>query len=151
MSDYGKILPDNSFDYSSELPELLTRYANDNFQKTKCVYEYSNRINGESAHSMKIHYFQEGHTLIEHTYWESNSTELRLKDVRISEVYYLIHQFVKDTGENILQLDDSSLRNPNAYKDWTSCVGELVGNGCGIELYKDSENDYTIIFDFPCC
>lgn len=151
MSENGKLIPNSSFEYSEWLPNLLKQYAIDNFTETDCVFEYQNRIDGESAHGMKIQDFQKGHVFIEHGYWEGTSTELSLKNVRISEIYYLIHQFLKDTNEEIIKISDYNLRNPKSYRDWRSCVGELIGNGCGIELYKDSENAYTVKFNFPCC
>lgn len=151
MSENGKSIPNSSFEYSEWLPNLLKQYAIDNFTETNCVFKYQNRVDGESAHGMRVQDFQEGHVLIEHGYWEGSATELSLKNVRISEIYYLIHQFLKDTNEEIIKISDYNLRNPKSYRDWKSCVGELIGNGCGIELYKDSENAYTIKFNFPCC
>lgn len=151
MSEYGKSIPNSSFEYSEWLPYLLKQYAIDNFTETDCVFEYQNRFNGESAHGMKVQNFQEGHALIEHEYWEGYATELTLKNVRISEIYYLIHQFLKDTDEELVKISDYNLRNPKSYRDWKGCVGELIGNGCGIELYKDSDKAYTVKFNFPCC
>jgi len=151
MTEYIKKLPNNAFDYSNELPELLKSYAIENFSKTDCEFEYNNRADGESVHYMRIQKFQEGHVLIEHTIWEGTSTELKLENVRISEIFYLVHQLLGDTNEEIIKINDYNLRNPKSYRNYKSCVGELKGNGCGVELYKDSDNAYTLIFNFPCC
>lgn len=146
ISEHG-----SSVGYTQRLPYLLKQFAFDNFIKTDCIYEYDNRTDGESSHRMNILNFQEGHELIEHQYWEGSSNELRLKNVRISEVYYLVNQFLKYTSEEILKLSDNNLRNPKSYRQGRGCVGELIDNGCVIEVFEDSEGAYTIQFNFPCC
>jgi len=151
MTKLGKMIPNNSFDYSDGLPQLLESYATEKFSKTDCVYEYYNRVDGESAHRMRIQKFEEGHVLIEHEYREGTSIELRLENVRISEVFYLVHRFLEDANDEIIKINDHNLRNPKSYRDWRGCVGELIGNGCGVELFKDSENVFTLKFNFPCC
>ena len=151
LLENGKTVPPSSFEYSQCLPVLLRQYAIDNFTQTGCMFEWSNRVDGTSAHEMRIQNFREGHVLIEHQYWEGTSTELSLKNVRISEVYYLIHQFLKDAPEEIFILNDHYLKNPKSYRVEGRCAGEFIGLGCGIEVYKDSENAYSIKFNFPCC
>jgi len=137
--------------YSDGLPELLNQYVDQYYTKNDCDIEYFNRVDGETALRMHIQKFKEGHTLIKHQYWEGNSTELRLVNVRLSEIFYLVHQFMENDKDGIITIDDYKLRNPKAYKDWKSCVGKIRGESCGIEIYKDSENSYTLKFNFPCC
>ena len=151
LTKIGRKVPDNPFELGEELPNLLEKYVEQIFSKSGCSFAYGNRSDGESSHGMSFHKLVEGHTLINHQWYEGMSSELILENVRVSEVYYLIHQFFEDTSLEVFEINDYELRNPKVLKNCRRCVGNLNGNGCGVFLYKNSQSSYSIEFNFPCC
>ncbi|MCB0840051.1 MAG: hypothetical protein KDD99_25450, partial [Bacteroidetes bacterium] len=132
-------------------PELLSHYADEYFTQAECAFELSNHIDGESTHNMKIQTLEEGHTLVEHGYWEANSTELILTNVRSSEIYYLVHQLFKDTDPKAIQISDQRLRNPSRFKGEKSNIDQRYNYGESLELYQNDQGGYTLHFYFSCC
>ena len=150
ISDLQKEKPESNIE-PGRYPVLLSHYTKENFTKGKCVYNLSNHIDGESTHNMKIQTLEEGHTLVEHGYWEANSTELILTNVRSSEIYYLVHQLFKDTDPKAIQISDQRLRNPSRFKGEKSNIDQRYNYGESLELYQNDQGGYTLHFYFSCC
>lgn len=144
----GKTISEIS--YLEELPSVLKKYAIDNFSSSGCEFEWSNNYDGESHHSMSTLNFDQGHSLIEHGFWEGSAAELILKNVRPSEVYYLVNQFFINSKIDGIEVNDYHLRNPPDYSMWNKCVINS-NSSCLVEIIKLSKTSYAIKFNFPCC
>ena len=152
LTETGRPLPNNSFEYSEKLYWLLEKYVDENFSKSGCAFEYNNNIDGGCSHEMIIEKLNEGHDLIKHRGYESMGVEVKFKKVRNSEIYYLVHQFLKDTNHKLIKIEDFKLKNLKSIKDLQNCVAKLYdGPGCVIYLIKDSEDNFSLTFNAPCC
>lgn len=130
------------------LPEILKEYSFSAFKKQGCESYYYNGSDGEGSHSLKIINLEGNDKLILHGYWEGNSTELELSNVRSSEVYYLVKNLLQYYAENSYTLEDTELRN--AQYSFNPCVAVGPG-GCIIRIVRKSEDIISIYFYFPCC
>ncbi len=128
----------------------LGNYTAHHFQPTSCRYEYSNRYDGESHHSVSIQPFEGGHELIVHGYWEGGGAELKLSNVRPSEIYYLVHQFLGNADGQMLKFKDDISKRSNQSPanhfnaQHVSCVIQHLTGGCCLTIFQDSAHTFII-------
>jgi len=132
------------------LQKALSDYALNNFH-TSCSLTYRNSYDGESTHAMEIYDLEGGHKLIEHQYWEGGASELQFKNVRLSEIYYLVHQLTAHLDTIKFPINDYELRNPKPSHAYNRCIA-MTDIGCYIQLaHHQSENSFFLYFNAPCC
>ncbi len=130
------------------LSEILKIYSLRTFKQQSCETTYYNGSDGEGAHTIRIINLEKNNKLILHGYWEGNSTELELANVRPSEIYYLILNLLKYFPENVFTVDDKALRNAR-YSNYDCAVMGM--GGCYVRIVKKGNNIVSIFFNFPCC
>lgn len=99
---------------------------------------------------MQITFLEGDFAIINHGYWEGYATELKLEDVRLCEIFYLMHQFFANTPGTDFELRDYLLRNPLEYNNY-KCAGGFSKAGCEVQIFKNGDNSYSVYFRFPCC
>lgn len=130
------------------LSELLKEYSLSAFKQLSCEATYYNGSDGEGAHSFRIINLEKNYKLILHGYWEGNSTELELTNVRPSEIYYLVINLLKSFDESEFTIDDKALRNAQ-YSNY-DCVVMGMG-GCYVSIRKKGNDIVSVFFNYPCC
>ena len=144
--DITKYTSDNNYFIQGR----LEMYVEENYN-LGCEIEYGNLNDIEGAHEMKLSQIDGGGLFVQHQYHEGSGAELRLEDVRLSEVFYLIHHLLQGVEDLGYTINDHQLRNPKRYnRRQDDCVVRYDSN-CHVAIEQRGEGAYTIIFNAPCC
>ncbi|MCB0635051.1 MAG: SH3 domain-containing protein, partial [Lewinella sp.] len=120
-------------------PLMLRAYAEQGIGRTGDPVQYLERGGGEMAHVMVLQNLRNDHLLVEHGYWEGSSAELQLRDVRNSEVYFLVMQLVEKLPNDIISLDEGRLKNIVYGDPWEHCAGQSIPDGeCLVSVVRKS-------------
>jgi len=130
------------------LTQILVEYALKAFNREGSETVYSNEFQGTSAHGFNIVPLQNGNRLILHSYYEGHSTELELKNPRLSEVYYLIMNLLTFVRKEDYVLDENIV-NLEAQPYYACSV--TMDNNCVIRVFRKADDVISIFFYFPCC
>ncbi len=130
------------------LTQILVEYALKAFKKEGSETKYSNEFQGTSSQSFDIVPLQEGNRLILHSYYEGHSTELELKNPRLSEAYYLIMNLLTFVRKEYYVLDENIV-NLEA-QPYYACSVTMFDN-CVIRVFRKQDDVISIFFYFPCC
>ena len=132
------------------MTEYLEEYSLKAFSNTDCIVEYDNGLTDQGGHSMVIRKLKSGDNLIKHMYYESYATELELNNARISEVYYLILNLLRELPTGMYKIDEARIRTPKYGSNdfyFDNCVVEC-GDYCTVMLLRKDKNKYGIFFYF---
>lgn len=130
------------------LPKMLEEYTLKIFNPEGCHVSYSNGSDGEGNYSIEIMQLNHKAKFIKYGDSEGSGTELELTNPRISEVYYLIKNIVKFIPQEILTLDEDTMKVEREYGQVYVKVGEY---SFVIRIAYKGNNVVSIIFFNACC
>ncbi len=142
---------DGYIDYYGFHPRILTEYAIQVIGKTGCGSSYSRP--GDEGHTLKLFPLNNKHQLVEHEYYNGNSVELELVNVRESEVYYLIQDIMHQLDTSIFKLDTERVKADIPHYQMDQIHGtthdQKLGQGYShhvIDIYKKRSHIISIFF-----